>query len=104
MERSRRPLLPAGILLLRVRHFAVLGTPNVWTHQWLSQWQDADGNIVAWSLRYRSAYEPSRWVYRDVPDNNRLEVSAVRISAAQAVKLRNEASRQLPANESVREK
>jgi hypothetical protein len=79
-------------------------SPNVRTHQWLSQWQDADGNIVAYSLRYRSAYEPSRGAYRDVPDNDRLEVSAARISAAQAVKLRNEASRRMPANESVREK
>lgn len=79
-------------------------TPNVWAHQWLAQWQDGDGNVVAYVLRYRSAYTPSRGSYRDVPDNSRLQVSATYISAGADGKLKNESSERVPSNESIRDK
>jgi len=57
--------------------------PPTEVHQWLAQWQDTQGNVVLYVLRYDSTLMANR-PYRRAPDNSDLSVTAVWIPAALA--------------------
>lgn len=56
-------------------------------HQWLAQWQDAQGNVVWYALRYESKL-PQGTAYPGEPDNQHLRVTAVWEPAALAKQIR----------------
>jgi hypothetical protein len=58
-------------------------TPSTEVKQWFAQWQDTEGNVVLYMLRYDSTFVPDR-PYRRAPDNSDLSVSGLWIPAVVA--------------------
>jgi hypothetical protein len=57
-------------------------SPNTLIHSWSAQWKDAQGNIVLYGLVYDSKYNSALPLFRQLPDNSRLEVAAAWIPAS----------------------
>jgi hypothetical protein len=56
--------------------------PDSWVHQWSSEWQNAEGDILAYDLHYRSIGPFASPMGLDAPTNTDLVVTATLLPAA----------------------
>jgi hypothetical protein len=70
--------------------------PSVFVHQWAGDWEDSQGNIVTYFLRYISKFDPATSWSAPGPDNSTLRISAARIPKAYVDRMRQAAASRRP--------